>query len=267
MNRMHRIKAGPLVKETVYTVPTLRDNKQQRTEKSRATNAAQARMNYRNAAEHLEFLIAANFSEQDYFITLTVKDEPKPAAKKTLQEPLRKFIRILRGIYRQHGIELKYIYTLEGVDSDETRLHTHILLNRLATVERDTELFQSLWTLGFINCKPIKLFLTANAIPADNMYSGISSYMCKDCYTPNGAQRYSTSKNLLKPQNYYEDLPDNVTLAEPPTGTIVIDRDSRESLYGNYKFIKYILPTTAAAAGFNTPIPRKRRQANVQMRA
>ncbi len=267
MKRIRTIIAGNLVKQAVYTVPTLADPKNQRAEKSRATNAAQSRMNYRNSAEHLEFLAAANFTENDYFLTLTVRDEPTPASKKQMQKPLRRFFRILRNEYRRSGKELRYIYTLEGYDSEETRLHTHILINRLNTPERDAELYQSMWDLGFIECQPLKLFLTRNAIPSDNMFSAIANYMCVDAFTPNGAQRYSPSRNLCKPINHYEDMPDSVTLAEPPTGAIIIDRDSRESLYGNYKYVKYLLPAIPLTAGNDTPIPRKRRQPSAQPRA
>lgn len=242
MKRLRTITAGELVKQVVYTVPRLSDTKKQRAEKSQATKAAQAKMNYKNSAEHLEFMIAANFKNDDYFVTLTFNDENLPKDHTAMRDSLRSFFRSIRGEYRRTGEPLKYIYTLEGRDSEETRLHTHVIINSRGSYAADKELFCSMWPFGFVNVKSVKTFVSSVSLPDENMYSALAGYMCKDQYTPNGAQRYTGSRNLLKPVSACEELPDSVTLSEPPTGALVIDRDNHETLYGSYRYVKYIYP-------------------------
>lgn len=114
--------------------------KQRRAKKEKPTPLMQAIHNQKQAEAKLRMLIDLNFTEEDYYITLTYEKEPTlEEAKKDIQ----KFIRNLKGRYKRRGHELKYIYTCEG----ERRIHFHVLINKVhdLTVKE----LKSLWKHGY----------------------------------------------------------------------------------------------------------------------
>jgi len=87
----------------------------------------------------LRMTIDNNFKRNDYYITLTYKEQPSwEQAKKDI----RNFIRRLQRVYKKAGKELKYIYVAEG----KRRIHFHLLINR--EIDLYTEDIEKLWTSG-----------------------------------------------------------------------------------------------------------------------
>lgn len=98
------------------------------------------RNNLRMAKAKLRMLIDNNFVEDDYYLTLTFKQELDHAeCKKAIQ----KFVIDLRKQYKKQTKELKYIYFAE----EKGHIHFHMLVNR--GIELTTNMMRKLWPYGF----------------------------------------------------------------------------------------------------------------------
>jgi len=99
------------------------------------------RNNLRMAKAKLRMLIDNNFVEDDYYLTLTFKNQLDPdECKKAIQ----KYVRDLRKQYKKQSKELKYIYFAE----EKGHIHFHMLVNR--SIELTTNMMRKLWPYGFI---------------------------------------------------------------------------------------------------------------------
>jgi len=93
------------------------------------------------AKAKLRMLIDNNFVEDDYYLTLTFKNQLDPdECKKAIQ----KYVRDLRKQYKKQSKELKYIYFAE----EKGHIHFHMLVNR--SIELTTNMMRKLWPYGFI---------------------------------------------------------------------------------------------------------------------
>lgn len=99
------------------------------------------RNNLRMAKAKLRMLIDNNFVEDDYYLTLTFKQELDPAKSK---KAIQKFVIDLRKQYKKQTKELKYIYFAE----EKGHIHFHMLVNR--GIELTTNMMRKLWPYGFI---------------------------------------------------------------------------------------------------------------------
>jgi len=230
--KMKIIIAGDLRKIAVYTAPEPHDGPIARAQKSRATSAAQQRMNDRTAREKLEMLAHTNFTGRDLFVTTTYRDENLPKAWKAAQECARKFLRRLREHRKKRGQPLKYIYVTEGRHGDH-RLHHHFIINATDATERDIEAIRSLWAYGdIVDVEYIR----------DRGISTLAAYMTKESMEgrPVGAQMWAASKGLKKPIVKTTYVPNGTTL-EPPTNCEILEGDSHREKYGVYIYYKYLL--------------------------
>ena len=194
-------------------------------EKMQETNA-------RNAVDKLTWLINANFSDGDFHMVLTYRDE-KPSPEQAADN-LRKYLRKLRAEYKKAGEELKYIWVTEYQSS---RIHHHVLLNKF-----DTTVLTKLWEHGTNHFTP--LYSTGD-------YSKLATYFVKETektYKDNfiGGKRWNTSKNLVKPKiekeivdaDSWTDYPRAVKGYYIPKDTIEMDVDECGYPYQKYTMIK-----------------------------
>lgn len=115
--------------------------KRPRLPKQKPTVEDVRRNNLRMAKAKLRMLIDNNFVEDDYYLTLTFKNQLDPdECKKAIQ----KYVRDLRKQYKQQSKELKYIYFAE----EKGHIHFHMLINR--SIELTTNMMRKLWPYGFI---------------------------------------------------------------------------------------------------------------------
>ncbi len=225
--RKKTIIAGSLVKTILYTAPEPRDNERARAEKSRMTSAAQKAMNDKVARGRLEMLLAANFTGRDLFVTLTYRPADLPAKRAVAVANVRRFLKQLREHRKARGQVMKYIYTTEDKHGD-AKLHHHIIISATG---RDIDVIRSLWPHGdiidmeYISCRD---------------YETWALYMTKEGTQgrPVGAQMWTGSRNLEKPQVLTCFVPDDETLAVP-VGCHIIEREEKVTEYGSYCYIKY----------------------------
>lgn len=247
MKRRKVIHAGRLVLACAYTMIYPNDPAHVRREKSKCSSAARQRMNLRRSAQKLELLLAANFSTSDLVITLTYADEHLPETHEAANKLLKKYLRQLRAYRRAHGGELKYIYVTEGLHGDK-RIHHHLIISG---TERDLETLQSLWRYGEINLERIDARFNGHAALAQYLTkeprNGDRSLNGKRCWTP--------SLNLEKPIVENDLIPDDLTLSVPP-GATVLDNENQRNEFGEFVYIKYLLPASAPCK--SRPRGRKR---------
>ncbi|WP_127059072.1 rolling circle replication-associated protein [Veillonella ratti] len=234
--RKRRIVSSKNIKEVLdyHNGRTYKRNSKRR-EKINATSEAIQKQNEKMAESELRMTIDNNFKSNDYYLTLTYKEQPTwEQAKKDI----RNFIRRLQRVYKKLGQELKYIYVAEG----KRRIHFHLLINR--AVDLFTEDLTKLWPKGIH-----KLVLYRGQ--AEDAIR-LASYFVKEkraCYYEKNEvfkRRYTSSKNLIKAEVKVETLKSNTwsRYIEPPKGYYVetdsiVDGVSLEGYpYRFYRLIK-----------------------------
>lgn len=101
------------------------------------------RANARQAQRRLVWIVNANFGEGDILLTCTYPDERQPKSADEAHRDARNMIARLRRLYKQLGVELKYVYVTETTTSAArgTRYHHHMIIT--GGVSRET--VEALW--------------------------------------------------------------------------------------------------------------------------
>lgn len=224
--------AGRLVTGVVYTVSKDRDTEQERSAKTNISSQAREVMNLRLSWQKLEQVLAANFSYSDLHVTLTYKDEFLPKTRSDAIKILKRFIRALREERKSAtGEALIYIYVTEGNHGDK-RIHHHIVVNGTSD---DLIMIRRLWTYGNVR------FNTVGAVG----YTKLAQYLTKEPRDGGkwvlGERTWTPSKGLKHPKPDKGWVPDNFTLTSPP-GAIVILRENMQNTFGEFSYLKYLLP-------------------------
>lgn len=236
-NRIKTVTAGRLVYAVCYSQPMASDTPAERAAKSRSSSAARQKINFRAAWQRLELELAANFSGAACWATLTYDDDHLPPDRAAAKKEINKFLRRLREQYRRRGWELKYIYNTESVPDDPSaarRLHHHIVLSPY-----DAETVKSLWHGGQAH--------TEKLLEGDyDTYETRARYMVKERHPETqglkrGERAWTPSRNLAKPVVTSELVADSVTITPPP-GAFVLERYGDTNYFGQYTYLKYLLP-------------------------
>lgn len=229
--RKKTIRAGNLVKTILYTAPEPRDGERARAEKSKMTSLAQKKSNDKTAKGKAELVMAANFLPSDLMVTFTYRDVDLPKNRKAAVGCLRSFIRTLRSHRQKIKHTLKYIYVTEDKHG-EGRYHHHVMLNTCNT--GDIETIRSLWVYGDV--------VEVQQV-GEREFDVWAQYLCKESgERPVGAQMWTGSRNLERPQVESCFVADDTALTVPPNCHI-LEREEKVTEFGSYSYIKYrILP-------------------------
>ena len=114
--------------------------KKVRSERKQVTPEVIRKNNLRMAEKQLRLLIDMNFKADDYYLTLTFKDEEDESEAK---DKIRKFFRKVRELFQKAEQTCKYIYVMEK----QGRIHFHALLSR--GIELTSQLLKKLWPHGY----------------------------------------------------------------------------------------------------------------------
>lgn len=232
MKRRKTIRAGRLVLTCAYTMLYPSDRPHVRREKRKCSSAARQRMNLKRSAQKLELMLAANFGPKDLVLSLDYRDDALPETRPEAVKLLKKFLRQLRDYRRKRGGELKYIYVTEGLHGDK-RVHHHLVING---TDADLETLQSLWPHGGVHLARLSL--------RDGYYA-LAEYLTKEPRNSdrarNGERCWTPSRGLRKPEVECSMIPDSLTLSVPP-GAVVLDSDSTRNEFGEFAYLKYLLP-------------------------
>lgn len=169
-----------------------------RSKKKRESAPKQRNLNEKNAKRYLRQLGNGNFSEGDWFISLSYQDKFQPETMEQAEKEVGNYIRRLKARYKKLGQELKYILVNEG-GAKKVRFNHHLVINSLDEgLTRDD--VEALWAkkskgqkkerIGTVNSK----YIQTN----ENGLERIMAYMSKD---PKGRKRWSSSRNLKRPDS------------------------------------------------------------------
>lgn len=249
--RLKTITAGRLVSGVCYTVATRQDPETARTAKQRMSTEAQERINLRRAWQKLEMLLAANFGPGDLHVVLTYEDDHLPKDRGAAVKLLRKLLGLLRRHRKARGQILKYIYVTEQLSAEGGRLHHHLILNGTGT---DLEVLRSLWPHGQVELERLDTW---------QGYEALAKYLTKEPREVGraqaGAKAWTSSMGLAKPKVVSESVPDNVTIAAP-AGAIILDRREEHNEFGDYLYLKYLLPNRKEEKKGTRPPRRRKRE-------
>ena len=226
-----RQRAGPLVKECRALRPRFsgRDTAADRREK-RAVKQPPHSAVCRSQADRLELRLAL-FGFEGSHHTLTFDNAHLPADFAGVRASLRAFLARAR---RWHGGEpFDYIYCVEGLHGDH-RYHIH-------TVLRDSDfppaVVRHLWRGGEAWDEPVLM--------DQGGYRRLAEYLTKEPREVGrpepGVRSWSAALGLTKPRTESESVPDTVTIAAPP-GAIILDRREEHNEWGDYLYLKYLMP-------------------------
>lgn len=159
-----------IVKTVKIDRPTVRGAKRKRSPEEIAGH------NRREREKRLTRLIALNFTKNDYFLTLTFKEEPE---RDKLSGILAKFFRRLRKT-----ATVRYILIDEKGERGG-RLHLHMLLNQEVSYAD----IASAWEWGQVR---------SSAVYSEKDFRGLAKYLLKN-RRADGEKAWRCSRNLKKP--------------------------------------------------------------------
>ena len=213
------------------------------------STAAQDRVNARKSWQKLEQILAANFGRRDLVLTLTYEDGHLPATRADAVKRVKKLIVQIRAHRRARGQPTRYVYVTEQLSAEGGRLHHHMVLNGTGD---DLDVLRSLWVWGQIEVERLDLW---------QGYEALAKYLTKEPREVGrpepGARSWSASLGLNKPRTESESVPDTVTIAAPP-GAIILDRREEHNEWGDYLYLKYLMPDKKEERKGARP-PRKKR--------
>ena len=246
--RRKTIIAGRLVSELIYTVAHPKDKEHVRQAKTKISTKARCWQNLKAACRMLELILATNFIGKDLVVTLTYRDSDLPDTRQKAVKCLKQFMRDLRSHRKKHNQEFKYLYVTENKHS-EGRYHHHVVIN---STGNDFDIIKSLWRYGDM--------IEIENIDVRN-YKALAEYLAKEpkeAGTSNGKRMWTPSKNLDKPKQSSDWVGDRVTL-ELPAGATILESCSERNEFGEYTYLKYMLPDTSV----NRPCrPSRRKKQN-----
>lgn len=237
---LKQIHSGRLVTAVVYTTPTSGDTPKQRAQKQKASTAARERLNARTSFQKLERVLADNFDNGDLFVTLTYEPKHLPEDKGKAVRRLRTFLSKLRAARKTRGQTLRYIYVTEGCNPGG-RLHHHLVLNGTGD---DLEEIKALWRYGE-NVEVRRL-----TFDREYTYEDLASYLTKEPRkwgNPRvGERTWTPSLGLARSEPETVEVPESVTLAAPPEAIAVSKDGPHQNGWGEWCWIKYLLPYNPA---------------------
>lgn len=234
--KLKRIAAGRMVYMVCYTAPEGRDTPRARAEKLHASTAAREKLNARTSCEKLERVMAANFDNGDLFVTFTYDDAHLPDGRDAAIRRMRGFIPKLRAARKARGQTLSYVYVTEGA-CPGGRLHHHMVLNSTGD---DLEELRRLWIYGD-NVEVRRL-----TFDRGYSYRDLASYLTKEPrewgYPQVGERMWTPSLGLFRPEPETEEVPEYLMLSAPPEAMDVYYEPPARNGWGEYSYLRYLLP-------------------------
>lgn len=253
--RLKQVRAGRLVSMVCYTAVSAGDGERTRMQKRKASTLARELLNARTSFQKLERLLAANFDDGDLLVTFTFDDKHRPGSREETVKKARCFWPKLRAARRDRGEDLLYVYVPEG-HCPAGRPHIHAVVN---STGEDMEEIRRLWRYGGnVDFKVLKF-------TPEFTYADLASYLTKEprewghpCV---GERTWIPSLGLRRPEEPpAETVPDYMTLTAPPEAFTIECEGPRRNGYGEFSWIKYLLPVNPDRAKARPKRHRRRKK-------
>lgn len=152
---------------------------------------------------------------------------------------------------RARGQPTRYIYVTEG-GCPGGRLHHHLVLNGTG---EDLEEVRRLWIYGS------NVEMTRLKFDRGHTYEDLAAYLTKEPrewgHPQVGERTWTPSLGLDRPEPQTERVPDCVTLTAPPEAEVLANEGPVRNGYGEFAWIKYMLPKSDTE---HRPRARRRRK-------
>lgn len=221
--RTRTTKAGPRLEVEIYPVFGKQQEATARAAKKNISPEKQQRLNMERAKQHLIRIADANFTKDDIHLTLTYRDAPDYGR---CRKDVRNFLDRVKRIREKRALsELKYIYTIEGNESENReRIHVHLLMS--GGISREE--LESIWAKGYANADRLK--------PDENGLEAISRYIVKQ---QKNKRKWCQSRNLKQPKVRISNTKCSNGRVKRLAGDFQGEAKSiMEKLYPGYSFVK-----------------------------
>ena len=224
-----KITAGDVYEVEEFYCPRTIGKKYERGRRENLTSEEQAKRNLQIARKNMTRLINANFTGKDYFVLLTYgMDVTVEEARKLLAN----FFLRLKRYRRKNGFsDLKYVAVTETQGKNE-RVHHHVVMNAFdsLSMKEGLEILLEKWGHGTVLIKHLYKNQKDNRL---------ASYISKE-NIKKGAKRWSTSRNLKKPEIKIERVKETKKKIplRPPKGYQVVF--SAEDYFEEIGWVRYM---------------------------
>ncbi|MCD8365152.1 MAG: hypothetical protein LUC83_04945 [Clostridiales bacterium] len=141
-----------------------------RSPKTQTTQEPQKKVNEKNRKKLCRQKLLANFSNGDWYITLTYRPENNPANLTTAKQDFSKFMRAVRKAYKNQGQCPRWIRNIElGADG---QWHIHLVINNIGDNSR---IIADKWKHGYVHAEVIRL----DAQVYDEDFLKLANYLTK----------------------------------------------------------------------------------------
>lgn len=234
-------KIGNVVDVVLHTKAHPLDCEKARRQKQKHTTLAQQARNDKSSASYMALVALGNFTGRDLYITLTYDEEHIPGCTKAVKADGERFIRRLRGLWRDLGTELRYIRVIEGLQGG-ARYHHHMIVNWKpgANIGALRTVLESLWPYGAVHTERI------SSKPGRTAYD-LALYFYKEVKAydrPAGSRAFSCSTNLDRGETDTVIVPDGLPVevpAEVPMDNVLVF-EKQQLLFSRYVHLRYIVP-------------------------
>lgn len=161
---------------------------QKRAERQKLTPEQIQRRNQKNKEKLCRRKLRANFSEGDYFLTLTYRKSDRPKDMEEAKEHWRVFIRKVRTKYKRLEHDLRWIRNIEV--GTKGAWHIHMVVNR---IDQTDDIIDECWPYGVVDFKKIRKL---------GDMAKVAAYITKSALTEKRVKEsdYSSSRNLPIPK-------------------------------------------------------------------
>ena len=227
-----KIRSGDVYEVEEFYSPRTIGKKYERGRSENLTSEEQARRNLQIARKKMTRIINVNFNGDDYFVLLTY------AAEVTMEQAKKEFSNFRDRLNRyrnKNGFsKLKYIAVVE-TQGKKNRVHHHVVMNRFEglSMKEAAEILEDVWGKGTVLIK--KLYKNQK----DNR---LASYISKENIRK-GAKRWSTSRNLKKPEVKLEVIKETkrkVSLRPPKGFDVIVQTEDYFAEIGWVRYMKAV---------------------------
>ena len=227
-----KIRSGDVYEVEEFYCPRTIGKKYERGRSENLTSEEQAKRNLQIARKKLTRIINTNFNGDDYFVLLTYGMEVSLEEARKL---LANFLLRLKRYRKKNGFsELKYVAVTE-TQGKNGRVHHHIVMSGFEdlSMKEGLEILLEKWGHGTVLIK--KLY-------KNQKDHRLASYISKENIRK-GAKRWSTSRNLKKPEVKLEVIKETkrkVSLRPPKGFDVIVQTEDYFAEIGWVRYMKAV---------------------------
>lgn len=161
------------------------------------STAAMKKYHEKRATDRCRQLINANFGPGDLWLRFSFPKGTRKSAEE-VRADIKKFIRVLRRLYKKEGRTMKYIYSV-GIGS-RGGMHFHMVASKLLDTEKILNAWQDLigGSAGGFPSGDLKFLWR------DGHYEKVASYLIENSRQQRGTERQVYAKRFCQSQNLTE---------------------------------------------------------------